>query len=192
MKIRLRLVIALLCVLASSAYAEREEAVFAGGCFWCMQSDFDKLKGVESTLAGYDGGTSPNPSYEIVSAGNSGYSEVVKVFFDNKVLSYGQLVNYFLHHVDPTNPNGQFCDIGPQYASKILYLSMIQKQQAGVEISKAQKVVKPFYTGLVPSTTFYPAEDYHQEYYLKNPARYHFYRWNCGRDAQVKEVWNGK
>ena len=174
------------------SYASSEQAILAGGCFWCMQADFDKLKGVESTIVGYDGGLAANPNYETVSAGGSGYSEVVKVIFDNKKINYSQVVNYFLRHVDPTNNSGQFCDSGSQYTSKVLYLNATQQQQALSEFKKAQKQVNPFYTELVSATRFYPAEAYHQEYYRKNEYRYHFYRWNCGRDAKVKEVWNEK
>jgi len=187
-----KIIILILLGWSAISHASTEQAVFAGGCFWCMQADFDKLNGVESTIAGYDGGTAPNPTYETVSAGSSGYSEVVKVIFDNKKITYSQVVNYFLHHVDPTNNIGQFCDTGSQYKSKVLYLNPGQQQQALSEFKKAQKQVKPFYTELVPATTFYPAEDYHQEYYRKNDYRYHFYRWNCGRDAKVKEVWGEK
>lgn len=181
-----------LLMFTGAAYAANTDAIFAGGCFWCMQADFDKLPGVTKTVAGYDGGIQPNPTYEIVSGHNSGYSEVVKVSYDDKKISYAQLVDYFLHHIDPTDPEGQFCDKGPQYTSKIFYLNETQKQQAAVELAIAKQQLKTVYTNILPTTKFYPAEEYHQDYYKKNSARYHFYRWSCGRDAKVKEVWDAK
>lgn len=182
----------ILCLCSGFTYAKNQEAIFAGGCFWCMQSDFDKLQGVVSTFVGYDGGTIQNPTYELVSGHSSGYSEVVKVVFDDKKVSYKQVVNYFFHHVDPTNPNGQFCDNGPQYTTKIFYLNSTQKTEALSQLNLVKKQLPNSYTEVLPSTKFYMAEDYHQKYYQKNPNRYEFYRWNCGRDAQVRKVWSEK
>ena len=182
----------MLLMLTSASYAARQDAIFAGGCFWCMQADFDKLAGVTQTISGYDGGTLPNPTYEIVSGHDSGYSEVVKVSYDDSKVSYSQLVDYFLHHIDPTDAVGQFCDKGPQYTSKIFYLNEAQKQQATAQLAIIKPQLKTVYTTILPSTKFYPAEEYHQDYYKKNSTRYHFYRWNCGRDAKIKEVWNAK
>jgi peptide-methionine (S)-S-oxide reductase len=179
-------------LFANIAYAATQEAIFAGGCFWCMQSDFDKLPGVVNTMVGYDGGTTPNPTYELVSGHGSGYSEVVKVVFDDKKISYKELINYFFHHVDPTNQYGQFCDNGSQYTTKIFYLNNLQKKDALIELSLIKEKFSKVYTEVLPSTKFYMAEDYHQKYYKKNPIRYRFYRLNCGRDTQIRKVWNEK
>ena len=165
-------------------------ATFGGGCFWCMQSDFDKLKGVVKTEAGYDGGTKPNPDYRSVSAGDSGYSESVRVTFDSKLVSYAQVLDYYWHHIDPTDNIGQFCDKGAEYRSKIFYSNPQQQIQAIKSLATVTKLLGTVYTEIVPSTTFYLAEEYHQDYYKKNPTRYEFYRWNCGRDKTVEKVWN--
>ena len=168
---------------------EAKEAIFAGGCFWCVQADLAKLPGVIKTISGYDGGTSPKPTYEEVCAGKTGYAEAVKVIYDPSKLSYAVLVNYFLHHIDPTTKDAQFCDVGKQYRTAIFYLNKKQKADAETVLSYAKKQLPHMYTEVAPSTTFYPAEDYHQEYDKKNPAAYAFYRWHSGRDARVKEVW---
>lgn len=171
-------------------YAATESAIFGMGCFWCAQSDFDKLPGVVSTTVGYDGGKTPNPTYEEVSSGTTNYAEVVKVEFNPKKVTYLQVLDYFWHHIDPTVMDQQFCDHGHQYRSSIFYLNDKQKKDAHTSIAQVKRQIPQIYTEIVPSTTFYKAEDYHQDYYKKNPTRYSFYRWNCGRDARVKEVWN--
>ena len=183
-------VIFLTLTLSTLAYAKTESAIFAGGCFWCLQADFDKLPGVISTQAGYDGGQEPNPTYEQVSAGSTGYAESVKVEYDSDKLSYENLMDYFSHHIDPTVSDQQFCDKGHQYRTAIFYLNDTQKQLANASLTKVKQYFPTIYTEIVPSTKFYPAEEYHQKYYLKNPVRYKYYRWNCGRDARVKEVWH--
>ena len=170
-------------------YAKNESAIFAGGCFWCVQADFDKLPGVISTQAGYDGGQEPNPTYKQVSAGLTSYAESVKVEYDSDKLSYENLVNYFWQHIDPTVKDQQFCDKGHQYRSAIFYLNDTQKQLAKASLIKIKQRFPTVYTEIVSSTKFYPAEDYHQKYYLKNPVRYKYYRWNCGRDVRIKELW---
>lgn len=167
-------------------------AIFAGGCFWCMQADFDKLPGVVKTEAGYTGGNVPNPSYEQVSRGGTGHAESVRVFYDPQMLIYEQLLDYYWHHIDPTVKDRQFCDIGNQYRSAIFYLN--EAQRAAALASKAALEASRFghiYTEIVPAGPFYPAEDYHQEYYKKNPVRYSFYRATCGRDARLGRVWGG-
>lgn len=174
----------------SFVYAENQTAIFAGGCFWCMQSDFDKLKGVTKTEAGYDGGIKPNPNYQTVSAGDSGYSEALRVTFDPKLVTYVQVLDYYWHHIDPTDDRGQFCDKGSEYRSKIFYLNPQQQAQAIKSLASVKKSLATVYTEIVPSTTFYLAEEYHQDYYKKNPTRYEFYRWNCGRDKTVEKVWS--
>jgi peptide-methionine (S)-S-oxide reductase len=167
-------------------------ATFAGGCFWCMQPPFDKTKGVVRTTAGYTGGTVPNPTYEEVSDGGTGHAESVEVVYDPSVVSYQQLLDVFWRNIDPLAKDRQFCDAGHQYRSAIFYHDAEQKRQA--EESKAAleasgRFHSPIETGIVEAGPFYPAEDYHQEYYKKNPARYAFYRWNCGRDQRLRALW---
>ena len=166
-------------------------AVFAGGCFWCIEADFEKLPGVFDAESGYAGGTLKNPTYEQVSAGETGHTEVVRVYYDPKKVSYRQLVDYFWRHIDPTVKDRQFCDGGSQYRSAILYQndaekSVAQASKAALEKSKRFANV---HTEIIPVGTFYSAEEYHQNYYKKNPVRYQYYRASCGRDARVKELW---
>lgn len=179
-------------MLSPLALAQNAEAIFAGGCFWCMQADFDKLPGVIQTIAGYDGGQTKNPNYEAVSAGTTNYAESVKVIYDPNKISYKALVNYFWHHIDPTVKDSQFCDQGKQYRTAIFYLNNSQKEQALTSLQDIKKQFTNIYTEISPSTQFYPAEEYHQKYYQKNPAHYKFYRFSCGRDARVVEVWHEK
>lgn len=173
-------------------FAKTEKAIFAGGCFWCMESDFDHLPGVISTTSGFDGDTLKNPTYEQVSAGNTNYAESVMVLFDTNKLTYNQLVDYFFKHIDPVTKNAQFCDHGRQYRSAIFYLDNEQKKIAVEYKKKLEQKFPTVYTEIVPSTAFYPAEEYHQNYYRKNPIRYKYYRYRCGRDARVQEVWSDK
>lgn len=183
------IIFGLLPIVNTLAYAATEQAIFAGGCFWCLQADFDKLPGVISTEAGYDGGQESNPTYEQVSAGKTNYAESVKVIYDSKQLSYENLLDYFWRHIDPTVKDKQFCDIGHQYRTAIFYLNDTQKQLAEASLQKLKDHFPAIYTEIVPSTHFYPAEEYHQKYYSKNPIRYNFYRSQCGHDARIKEVW---
>jgi peptide methionine sulfoxide reductase msrA/msrB len=167
-------------------------AVFAGGCFWCTESDFEKVDGVIDAISGYTGGHVKNPSYNQVSAGGTGHLESVKVIYDPSKVSYEQLLDYFWRHVDPTDPGGQFVDRGSQYRSAIFYANETQKRLA--EKSKQQleasgKFNKPIVTEILPLGKFYPAEDYHQDYYKKNPIRYHYYRYGSGRDQFLKKTW---
>jgi peptide-methionine (S)-S-oxide reductase len=167
-----------------------ERATFGGGCFWCMEPPFDKLKGVVSTTSGYTGGHVKNPTYEQVSSGRSGHVEVVQVVFDPAVVSYDTLLDVFWKNVDPLDDGGQFCDRGQQYRTVIYYHSDAQRRQAEVSKRKVQQLLsKPIVTPIEAAQTFYPAEEYHQDYYQKNPVRYNFYRWNCGRDNRLEEVW---
>jgi len=172
-----------------------ETAVFAGGCFWCTESDFDKVPGVISTTSGYIGGTIKNPSYEQVSAGATGHAEAVEVKFDTSKISYAQLLKTYWLSIDPLTPNRQFCDSGSQYRSAIFYTSESQKKQAlaskkSLEDSKFFNL--PIVTEITAATAFYPAEDYHQDYHNKNPIRYSYYRNGCGRDDRLKQVWGKK
>ncbi len=177
------------------AVEKYEKAIFAGGCFWCMEHPFDKLEGVISTTVGYTGGTQKDPTYEEVSAGGTGHAESVEVTFDSSILSYDELLDVFWRNVDPTTPNRQFVDVGSQYRTAIFYLNDEQKRLA--EESKAKleasgRYGKPIVTEIVPAATFYKAEEYHQDYYKKNPIRYKFYRYNSGRDRYLEKVWGEK
>ncbi|MEO8165952.1 MAG: peptide-methionine (S)-S-oxide reductase MsrA [Betaproteobacteria bacterium] len=168
-------------------------AIFAGGCFWCVEADFDKLPGVLATESGYAGGESRNPTYEQVSHGGTGHAESVRVTYDPKKLTYEQLLDYFWHHVDPTVKDQQFCDIGNQYRTAIFYQGDAQRRAAEASKSRLEKSGLPHvYTEIAQAGTFYPAEEYHQDYYNKNPVRYKFYRTSCGRDSRVREVWGSK
>ena len=172
--------------------AATEIATFAGGCFWCMEPPFDKLDGVVSTTSGYMGGTMRNPSYEDVSGGSTGHAEVVQVRYDPTKVSYEQLLHVFWRNVDPTVKDRQFCDIGSQYRTAIFVHTDAQRKAA--EASKAALAAgRPFKGDIVtpvePAGEFWPAEDDHQDYYLKNPIRYAYYRTGCGRDVRLKQLW---
>lgn len=167
-------------------------ATFAGGCFWCMEPPFDALAGVVSTTSGYAGGARPNPTYEEVSAGGTGYAEAVQIVYDPEQISYEKLLDVFWHNVDPVTPNRQFCDAGDQYRTAIFFHD--QEQQRLAETSKqaldaSKRLPAPVVTQIVSAGTFYPAEAYHQDYYLRNPIRYKYYRHNCGRDRRLEELW---
>jgi peptide-methionine (S)-S-oxide reductase len=176
---------------ATAAPAKTATAIFAGGCFWCVESDFEKLPGVLGAESGYTGGKTLNPTYEEVSAGGTGHAESVRVTYDPSKVSYAVLLDYFWHHVDPTVKDRQFCDTGNQYRTAIFYANEAEHklvEDSKAAILKAGKI-KEIYTEIAPAAKFYPAEDYHQDYYKKNPIRYRFYRANCGRDNRVAEVW---
>lgn len=171
--------------------------VFAGGCFWCMQPPFDNLKGqgVIASKAGYSGGTKANPTYEETSAGGTGHREVVEITYDESKISFKKLLEVYWLQIDPFDEKGQFCDKGEQYTSAIFYANDEEKKAAEESrnaIVKQNKFTKPIATKILPAKPFYPAEDYHQSYYLKNPIKYKFYRYNCGRDKRRKEVWGEK
>jgi peptide-methionine (S)-S-oxide reductase len=178
-----------------AAQNNQEVAIFAGGCFWCVESDFDTVAGVLSTVSGYTGGTVKNPTYKTVSAGGSGHLEAVKITFDPKQVSYAKLLYIFWRSVDPTDGGGQFCDRGDSYKTAIFTTS--EKQLKTAEMSKAalekSKVLKAtIVTPIVQASAFYPSEDYHQDYYKKNPIRYKFYRYRCGRDLRVERLWGNQ
>jgi len=177
---------------ASSKPAKLETATFAGGCFWCMQPPFDKTKGVTATVVGYTGGPQKNPTYEQVSAGQTGHAEAVLVTFDPAQVSYEQLVEIFWRNIDPTQANGQFADIGKQYRTAIFYHSEAQKQTAIASkerLAKSGKFKKPIVTEIMPAGPFYPAEEYHQKYYLKNPDHYKRYAVGSGRVPFLRATW---
>lgn len=180
----------------TSATEQRNEtAIFAGGCFWCMEPPFDKLDGVISTTSGYTSGHKKNPTYKEASAGISGHTEAIQVIFDPKQISYAELLQVFWKNIDPVAVDRQFCDAGTQYRSGIYYLD--EKQEAAAKQSFQQlEKNKPFEgiiaTEIVAASTFYPAEEYHQNYYIKNPLRYKYYRYSCGRDQRLTELWGAK
>ena len=167
-----------------------ETAVFAGGCFWCTEADFEKVPGVLAAVSGYTGGDTVNPTYEQVSAGGTGHYEAVEVTFDPARVSYEQLADYFFRTVDPVDAGGQFCDRGESYRTAIFVISDRQRRIALAEKEQAQaKLKQPVVTPVLRMTQFYPAEGYHQDYYKKNALKYRFYRSRCGRDARLKELW---
>ncbi len=193
MKIRLVLLSLLLALAALPAAAQnRCVAIFAGGCFWCLEPPFDKLDGVLSTTSGYIGGTTADPTYEQVTAGRTGHYEALQIEYDPTRIGYDKLLEVFWRNVDPVDPTGQFCDKGPQYRSAIFALDEEQRKLAEASkatLDKSGRLPGRVVTEILPATKFYPAEDYHQDYYRKNPRRYTFYRWNCGRDSRLQQLW---
>jgi peptide-methionine (S)-S-oxide reductase len=177
------------------AGAEQAAAIFAGGCFWCMEPPYDKLDGVISTTSGYVGGSVPNPTYEQVSRGGTGHAEAVRVVYDPTRIDYEELLDVFWVNIDPTQADGQFCDHGDQYRSAIFYATDEQQRIAEQSLAELKKN-KPFegeiVTEIAPATVFYLAEDYHQDYYQKNPLRYKYYYWACGRAQRLSEVWGDR
>ncbi len=168
------------------------KAYFAGGCFWCMEEVFEKVPGVTAVVSGYMGGRVENPSYEQVSAGGTGHAESVEVVYDPAKVSYTTLLDAFWHNVDPVTPNAQFCDHGSQYRAVIFYQGEEQKRLAEESkraIEQSQRLTHPIVTELTKAAPFYPAEEYHQDFYKKNPIRYKFYKFNCGRVQRLEEVW---
>ena len=190
---RLLLLLGVMIMTTGTATAtETETATFAGGCFWCMEHPFDELPGVISTTSGYTGGHQKHPTYQQVSAGTTGHTEAMQVLFDPKRISYEELLHVYWRNSDPTTANRQFCDVGTQYRPAIFYHSEAQKQAA--EASKQALMQHKLFNGeivteITKATEFWPAEEYHQNYYLKNPVRYKFYRYNCGRDQRLKHLW---
>jgi peptide-methionine (S)-S-oxide reductase len=168
-------------------------AVFAAGCFWCVEEAFDKVEGVVETVSGYAGGTHPDPSYEQVSRGWTGHAEVVRVRYDPARVDYARLLDTFWHNVDPVDGGGQFCDRGSQYRGAVFVGSDAERRLA--EDSKAdlaKRLGQAVAVEIAPAATFYPAEDYHQNYYQTNPVRYRYYKWQCGREQRLEEVWGKK
>jgi len=167
-------------------------ATFAGGCFWCMEPPFEALPGVVSVTSGFSGGMERNPTYEEVSASKTGHAESIQVLYDPKRISYDQLLRVYWHNVDPTSGDGQFCDRGHQYRPVIFYNGAAERRLAEDSRARAAKellVKKPIVVQIVPFMAFWPAEDYHQDYYRKNPEHYHAYRTGCGRDLRLRELW---
>lgn len=168
------------------------KAYFAGGCFWCMEEAFEKVEGVLSATSGYMGGTVANPSYEAVSAGRTGHAESVEVVYDPAKVSYQKLLDVFWHNVDPVTPNAQFCDHGSQYRSAIFFQTDEEKRASDASkqaIEQSKRFNEPVVTQIVMASQFYQAEEYHQDYYKKNPVRYKFYKYNCGRAKRLEALW---
>ena len=177
---------------ADGAAPATARATFAGGCFWCMEPPFDALDGVISTTSGYTDGQVENPTYKQVSRGGTGHTEAVQIVYDPARISYEKLLEVYWRNVDPLTDNAQFCDGGTQYRTGIYYHDAAQ--QAAAEASRqaladSHRFDKPIVTDIAAATTFYPAEDYHQDYYLKNPVRYKYYRYSCGRDKRLEKLW---
>lgn len=176
----------------SARAAESAKAYFAGGCFWCMEEAFEKVDGVIAVASGYMGGTIANPTYEQVSGGHTGHAESVEVLYDPSRVTYQKLLDAFWRNVDPVVPNAQFCDHGSQYRSAIFYSNESEKQLAEESkrtIEQSKRLPAPIVTQLVPASSFYQAEDYHQDYYKKNPLRYKYYKYGCGRAQRLEVLW---
>jgi peptide-methionine (S)-S-oxide reductase len=174
------------------ASATTAKAYFAGGCFWCMEEAFEKVEGVITVVSGYMGGTVASPTYEQVSTGQTGHAESVEVTYDPAKISYQQLLDVFWRNVDPLTPNAQFCDHGSQYRSAVFYGNEEEKRLAEESksvLERSKRFTEPVVTQIVMATTFYPAEEYHQDFYKKNPIRYKFYKFNCGRAERLEALW---
>ena len=195
----LRRILLAACLLAAatlgaSAQEKTAKAIFAGGCFWCVEADFDKVPGVISTTSGYLNGKTKNPTYKEVSAGGSGHVEAVEIVYDPAKVTYAKLLDVFWRNIDPLVKDRQFCDSGDMYRTGIYFLDDEQKKLAEETKKAVQAKFAPraVYTEIVKADTFYKAEEYHQDYYKKNEARYNFYRWNCGRDQRLEQLWGKK
>lgn len=178
-----------------AAGAVRAKATFAGGCFWCMEPPFENLDGVLKTTVGYTGGHTANPTYEEVSAGGTGHAESIEIEYDPAKISYTQLLDVFWHNVDPLTKAAQFCDHGDQYRTAIFYHDEEQRrlaEESKQKLEQSKRFDRPIVTQIVAATTFYPAEEYHQKYHQKNSVRYKYYRWRCGRDQRLHELWGGE
>ncbi len=177
-------------LIAGPALAGEAVATFAGGCFWCMEPPYDKVEGVKSTISGYMGGHVRNPTYEQVSRKKTGHAEVVQVTYDPDVVTYETLLDIYWHNIDPLDAGGQFCDRGDSYRTEIFFHTPEQAAAARASRERVQaRFEEPVATAISEAGEFYPAEDYHQDYYEKNPVRYKYYRWRCGRDERLQQLW---
>lgn len=186
------LLLSLSSVVLADEAVQPQQAIFAGGCFWCMEPPFEKLEGVSAVIAGFTGGQVANPSYEQVIAGNTGHVEAVEIHFDPQLVSYEQLLHIFWRQINPTDGGGQFVDRGNHYRSAIFYLNDAQRlaaEHSRDELAASGVFNQPIVTDILPASPFYPAEDYHQDYYKKNPLRYRYYRYGSGRDGFLDRVW---
>ncbi len=185
-------ILALSCSITLFAEPGTQKAIFAGGCFWCMEPPFDELDGVVSTTSGYIGGTVVEPTYKQVSSGTTGHTEALQIVFDPSKITYEELLTTFWLNIDPVDGGGQFCDRGSQYRSEIFYTSDEQRELAEKskqQLDASETLPAPVQTAVTAASQFYPAEDYHQNYYQKNPKRYKFYSWNCGRKQRLLQLW---
>ena len=191
MKWTMLAVIAALSLFPQAASAQQlQKTVFAGGCFWCVEYDFDKIPGVVSTVSGFTGGDVNDPSYRQVTAGGTGHYEAVEITYDSSKVRYEDLLTAFWHSVDPTDGGGQFCDRGKSYETAVFVANELERSVAEASKAAAQEMIdNPIVTPILATGPFYAAEEYHQDYSKKNPIRYKFYRWNCGRNQRVEEVW---
>ena len=172
--------------------SQQAKATFAGGCFWCMEEAFEKIEGVVSAVSGYTGGQVENPTYEQVSAGGTGHTESIEITFDPSKVTYNKLLEVYWRNVDPTTPNAQFCDHGSQYRTAIFYHDENQKQlieESKQRIESSKTFPESIVTEIAPASVFYTAEEYHQDFYTKNPIRYKYYKWNCGRAKRLEQLW---
>ena len=175
-----------------SAIAETKTAIFAGGCFWCMEKPFEKIDGVSDVRSGFSGGHVVNPSYKRVTGGNTGHYEVVEVAYDDEKVAYEKLLEVYWSNVDPLDSKGQFCDKGSTYRTAVFHNDEDEFKLAMKSLDKAEKILKKdIVTELLPASAFYPAEEYHQNFYKTNETKYKFYRWKCGRDARLDDLWGG-
>ncbi|MDE0343780.1 MAG: peptide-methionine (S)-S-oxide reductase MsrA [Deltaproteobacteria bacterium] len=189
-QIMLTVAAALLLVAHTASAQQLQKAVFAGGCFWCVESDFDKIPGVVSTVSGYTGGKTADPTYRQVTAGGTGHYEAVEITYDPAKVGYEALLTAFWHSVDPTDDGGQFCDRGQSYETAVFVANEKEHRLAEASKAAAQKQLdRPIVTPILPAGPFFAAEDYHQDYYKKNPVRYRYYRFSCGRNRRVRDVW---
>lgn len=195
------ILVVLVVIFGAKSHAEQgskpklSHAVFAGGCFWCMEPPFDKLDGVSATISGYTGGNVKNPDYRAVSGGQTGHYEVIEIQYDPNKVTFSALLDVFWANIDPLDGVGQFCDKGPQYLSAIFVLNEVQRkaaEQSLQQLKESGMLSADVQTAILDGQTFYPAEDYHQDYYVKNPIRYKFYRTSCGRDRRLSELWGDK
>ncbi|MDJ0808052.1 MAG: peptide-methionine (S)-S-oxide reductase MsrA [Gammaproteobacteria bacterium] len=190
-------IILIICLVGFSLTSQAqtvayEQAILAGGCFWCVEADFEALEGVVDVVSGYSGGKISNPTYRQVTAGGTGHLEAVQVTYDPSVISYAEILDHYWRHIDPTRDDGQFCDRGPEYRPAIFYQGARQKTMAEhsrVTLERTKPFPDAIKVELIPASTFYPAEDYHQDFYDNNPLRYWFYRFGCGRDRRIAELW---
>jgi methionine-S-sulfoxide reductase len=192
MKLQITIKLLLLLIFITPAQARETTAIFAGGCFWCIEKDLEHVEGVIDVISGYTGGSAQQANYNQVSAGGTGHYEAVQVTYDSKVISYKQLLKEFWRSIDPHDPKGQFCDKGNQYRAAIFYKDDNERrlsEHSKRTLMDSGQLKETIVTGILKSSEFYPAEDYHQNYYKKNPIRYKFYRTRCGRDSRTEKVW---
>ncbi len=193
MKLEISIAIALLCISATLVQAEEKTAIFAGGCFWCIEKDLEHIEGVTSVISGYIGGSAAQATYKEVSRGGTGHYEAVEVHYNPEIVSYKQLLKAFWRGIDPHDSTGQFCDKGSQYRAAIFYNNEAERKLAELSkkaLTESGQLKQSIVTQIIEGSKFYPAEEYHQDYYKKSSIRYHFYRNRCGRDNRTKAVWN--